>query len=395
MRELDTTLRSTEIVRAAVQSGMRYISIGGGTSAAKTYGSLIAVLCIVSTVDPPEEHPVISIISPTVPKIKQSTLRDWETIRKHEPLIVCINKTDRIYQYNGWTIEFVAFSDEGKARGPRRHIAIFDEANLFEWSIIDACLDRTYGTSFFTYNPTNRFQVHDLVEENPDISRHYRLTYKDNPYTPDALVQRIEGWKISNPRKYRVMGLGYLGKDEGLVYTDWNMGKFPSTRSGASRHGFGMDFGYTDNPTVLVEYQIEGQKLYVREHGYIPTPTVQLAIDMCADSPLRPGELFYCDRDTVMVNALRAAGYNAVKVDKPPDSIESGIALVKKYDIIVDSSSVNIIKELKSYSRKQVGDKFTTPIDADNHALDALRYAIVGPTQPQKGKQAGSVVWGM
>ena len=364
--------------------------MGGGTSAGKTYGGLIGVLIHCATVAPPASNPVFSIISPTVPKIKQTTLRDWEQIRIAEPACVRINKTDRIYQLNGWTIEFVAFDDEGKARGPRRMHALIDEANLFQWGIIESLLDRTAGTTIFTYNPTNRFEVHDLIEQSAsDVGIHFRLTFKDNKHVPEKTLRRILAWEHTNPRKWRVMGLGYLGKTEGLVYPDWNIGAFPESQN-VQRYMWGMDFGYTVDPTAIVEIAVLGNNAHLKQHFYSPTPTTDLAIEAIRLAGMDSRIALACERDEVMVNAITKAGYrNAFKIDKPPGSIKSGIGLVKNYNLIVDPASPDLIKEFKSYGKKEIGTDLYSedPIDADNHLMDAMRYAVMGYHNPPKTKK--------
>lgn len=375
---LDT---DTKVVRttlsclsAAGDAAVRYVFHQGGSSSGKTFGILIALYCYCATTQPPP-NPVVTVAGITVPHLKGGAMRDWETIARERPDIRLVNRTDRAWDVNGWRVEFTALDRPGKARGPRRELLYVNEANLHDRATIEQLEMRTAGAIVMDWNPTARFWAHDLFETTDQTARAYRTTYRDNPHVPAAVVAKLEGYRETDPRTWRIYGEGRTGVVEGLVYPEFAVGAFPdpAERDWGAR---GLDFGYTHDPTAGVEVAARGRDLHVRQWCYEPTPTAPGLIGIAhareVDGPL------WCDRDEVLVNALREAGFDARKVAKPPGSIEAGIALVRGYRLVIDPASRDLVRELTAYTRREVGGVYREPVDRHNHALDALRYAVMG-----------------
>jgi phage terminase large subunit len=84
---------------------------------------------------------------------------------------------------------------------------------------------------------------------------------------------------------------------------------------------------------------------------------------------------------------LRRYGYYVKPVDKGRDSINYGINILQQYNFKVTKRSTNLIKELRSYTwdKDRSGITLNKPVDAFNHAIDAIRYFAMMRLNTNKG----------
>lgn len=199
-------------------------------------------------------------------------------------------------------------------------------------------------------------------------------TYMDNLDNLDtSFLQEIENIKITNPVKYSstILG-GWLSKAEGVVYTNWKIGLFNPDQLQTS---FGQDFGYSIDPTTLVEVAIDKKrrKIYLKEHLYQKAMDTTQIFDV--DKAVCGVNMIVADsQEARLIDELKQRGLNIEPVVKGANSIRAGVALMQDYELIVDPTSINLIKELNNYvySNKTAN----LYIDAHNHILDAARYVI-------------------
>jgi len=194
--------------------------------------------------------------------------------------------------------------------------------------------------------------------------------YRDNfKNLSNSFIQNIEEIKRTNPSKYKhkVLG-GWIERAEGVIYNNWEYGKFEES----TLHGFGLDFGFSIDPTALVEVSISKKKkvIYVRLHTYklsLTTDQISTELNICKD------KLIVADSaEPRLIKELKNKGHNIKACKKGAGSITGGIDVIRNYKLIVDSESTDIGKELNNYIWHD--KKSSTPIDDYNHALDALRY---------------------
>jgi len=209
-------------------------------------------------------------------------------------------------------------------------------------------------------------------------------TYLDNKENlSESFLQQIEDTKIRRPEKYKhtILG-GWLDKAEGVIFTNWKVGQFKQIGSSV----FGQDYGFSTDPTTLVETSIDKQnkiiycKLHVYKTGLITSQIAELNKTICNNN-LIVGD----NAEPRLISELKAKGLNIVPTIKGADSVKYGISLIQDYDLIVDEESIDLIKELNNYCWLE--KKSETPIDKYNHAIDALRYAVSYQlAYPNKGK---------
>jgi phage terminase large subunit len=198
-------------------------------------------------------------------------------------------------------------------------------------------------------------------------------TYLDNIDNLDeSFINQVDRIKDTNPAKYdHVILGGWLDKAEGVVLTNWKIGEFKEI----AKSIYGQDFGFSVDPTTLVQTSIDkaNKRIYIKECVYAPKLTtsdiVKLNHRYAGDS------LIYADSaEPRLIAELKDMKCNIVEAKKGQGSISAGIAILQDYELIIDPNSTNIVKELNNYVWND--KKSGTPVDAYNHAIDSIRYAI-------------------
>ena len=225
--------------------------------------------------------------------------------------------------------------------------------------------------------------IQESVNTTKDNVTYIHTTYKDNiENLSESYLNQIENIKQRRPQKYKtqIMG-GWLNKAEGVIFTNWQIGKFKKV--GVSV--FGQDYGFND-PNTLVETNIDTTRkiIYLKEcfylNGLTTTEIARLNMKHATDN-LIIGDA----AEKRLIYELKQKGSNIVSSIKGAGSITYGISLLQDYDLIVDEQSINLIKELNNYSWLE--KKSNTPIDKYNHLIDAIRYAVSYQLQnPNRGK---------
>ncbi len=197
--------------------------------------------------------------------------------------------------------------------------------------------------------------------------------YRDNYNNlSKSFISNIEEIKRSNKSKYKhkVLG-GWIEKAEGVIYDNWEYGKFEES----TLHGYGLDFGFSIDPTALVEVSINKKKkvIYAMLHTYkagLTTSQISSELNICKD------KLIVADSaEPRLIAELKKLGHNIKKCKKGAGSITGGISKVREYKLVIDPNSIEIGKELNNYIWHDKKSK--TPIDEYNHALDSIRYICV------------------
>ena len=234
----------------------------------------------------------------------------------------------------------------------------------------------------------NRFFQDKGVQEGSNITKdnitYIHTTYLDNlDNLSESYLKQIENIKLRRPDKYKHQMLGgWLSKAEGVIFNNWKVGEFK--KIGVSV--FGQDYGFSADPSTLVETNIDSTNkiIYLKECFYLKGLTTTQILDLnkkYAGNSLIIGD----SAEPRLLFELKAKGCNIKPAIKGQGSITYGISLLQDYDLIVDETSLNLIKELNNYSWLEKKSK--TPQDKWNHIIDAIRYAISYQLQnPNRGK---------
>ena len=348
--------------------------IQGGTSAGKTFGILPVLI------DKAARHEgiEISVVAETIPHLRRGALKDFLKIMKWTGRFFedRFNKSLLRYEFaNGSVIEFFSADDSSKLRGARRDILYINECNNVTFDSYNELAIRTRKEVYLDFNPSNEFWVHKELKDEPD-SDFLILTYKDNEALDQSIIDQIEKNKEKAKTSsywanwWKVYGEGQLGMLEGVVFSNWK--QIDTIPKEAKLLGIGLDFGYTNDPTAIIEiYNYNGQRI-VNELVY---QTGLLNSDIAKLLPKHV--IVYADSsEPKSIDEIKRFGVTIKGVTKGKDSINYGIDVIQRNEYLVTSNSSNLIKELRAYvwDTDKQGNRLNKPIDFNNHAIDAFRY---------------------
>lgn len=366
--------------------------IPGGTSAGKTY-CILSVLINRAAKTPAIE---ISVVSETMPHLKRGAIKDFIKIMKqtgrwkrqhwHE--------TDKKYTFaNGAVIEFFSVDNEDKVRGPRRNVLYVNEANNIKWETFYQLLIRTDREIYIDYNPVSEFWVHhELIgKSNVEV---LTLTYKDNDALPKTIVKELESnlrkayynWKgdYDNPKNIRnaywanwckVYLFGKTGGLQGTIYNNYR--QVDNLPPEAILLGYGMDFGYTNDPTALAAIYYWNGQYFFHELLYEKGLKTKQLVERMKRLGVKKNATIFCDSaEPRLRDEIAEYGYNIRGAVKGRDSINFGIDILQGIILNVTKESTNMVKEFRNYvwEKDKSGKETNTPIDDYNHLMDAIRY---------------------
>ncbi len=348
--------------------------IQGGTSAGKTYGIIPILITKASTYANQE----ISIVAESIPHLRRGALKDFLRIMKSTNRFYeqRFNKSLLRYEFaNGSVIEFFSADDSSKLRGARRDILYINECNNVNFESYNELSIRTKKEVYLDFNPANEFWVHTELKGETD-SDFLILTYKDNEALDERIVKEIEKNRDKASTSaywanwWRVYGLGEIGMLEGVIFSNWKI--INTIPPEAKLVGIGLDFGYTNDPTAIIEvYNYNGQRI-VNELKY---QTGMLNSDIAKELP--KNVVVYADSsEPKSIDEIRRYGITIKGVTKGKDSINYGIDIMQQQEYLVTSQSTNLIKELRAYcwDQDKTGKQLNKPQGKQDHGIDALRY---------------------
>lgn len=340
----------------------------GGTSSGKTVAILQALNSIAIS-----ERCDILVVGQSIPNLKVGALKDQYDIIASSPelkmLITSENKTDRVFTFaSGSTMQFKSFIDFQDAKSGKRDYTFFNEINGISKQIFDEVHLRTRKRTFVDYNPNERFYIHDYIGQ-PDV-KFIRSWHEHNPFLSDKVRQKIENLKFEDEELWKVYARGLTGKIEGLIFRNWEV--IDEIPKDAQYIGTGMDFGFTNDPTAVIDVYRYNGELIVDEALYergLTNPDIYERID-------KSKEYWADSAEPKSIEELRRMGLRVSAVDKGKDSIINSIDVLKRFRMKITRRSFNLVKELNSYKWKtnREGKIENIPVDFMNHGIDALRY---------------------
>lgn len=367
-------LQRTTAINKILALKKRIKIIQGGTSAGKTFG----ILPILIDKAARQSGLEISIIAESIPHLRRGALRDFLKIMKWTNRFYDerFNKSHLKYEFaNGSFIEFFSADDSSKLRGARRDILYINECNNVNFEAYNELAIRTKREVYLDFNPANEFWVHTELKDESDAD-FIILTYKDNEGLDEGIVQQIEKNRLKASTSsywsnwWKVYGLGQLGQLQGAVFTNYKIiDKIPQD---ARLIGIGLDFGYTNDPSAIIEVYKHNETRILNEVKY---QTGMLNSDIAKVLP-KSIPVYADSAEPKSIADIQRYGITIKGVTKGRDSVNYGIDVMQAQSYLVTSNSTNLIKELRSYcwDVDKAGKRLNKPIDNFNHALDAVRY---------------------
>ena len=249
------------------------------------------------------------------------------------------------------------------------------EANELSFIEFQQLKMRTAKITILDYNPSF-LDDHWLCDLNKDKrTYHFITTYKDNPFLEQTIIDEIENLQHKNKSLWTIYGLGQQSQIEGLIFTNIEI---VEEMPFAKNKFIGMDFGFSNHPTAIVELIITADTIYVNELCYstemMGKDIIHLLKQKCTGR-----KIISESADPRLIAEIYNAGINIFPVKKPPGSVNAGINKMLEYRICITRNSYNAIKEFKNYTWRQDKDgKFLNePIDMYNHIVDSVRYVVL------------------
>ena len=238
-----------------------------------------------------------------------------------------------------------------------------------------------------TFNPWNEHHwIKARFFDNPDDETLALTTnYLCNEWLDDADLKVFETMRVNNPRRYRVAGLGDWGIVEGLIFENWEEKPFdvneirslPNVRS-----RFGLDFGYTNDPSALFCGLIDTtvKIIWVFDEMYQRGMSNEKIGETVTGMGYAKERITADCAEPKSIDRLRQLGLSHIQRSrKGKDSIKNGIDFLQEYHIIIHPKCVNFLTEISNYTwdtDTKTGKKLNVPIDDFNHLMDAMRYAF-------------------
>lgn len=369
------------------QSDKRIIIEQGGTRSGKTYNIL---MWIIFDYCAKNRGHIITICRKTYPALRATAMRDFFDILKTNGLYDenLHNKSSSEFKFKGNTIEFISLDKPTKIRGRKRDLLYINEANEITFEDWQQLIFRTTGRTIIDYNPSDEFHfIYDKIKPRDDVD-FFITTYKNNPFLSLDIVAEIERLKDIDPNYWRVYGLGEVGSSQSIIFRVTDCADIPETATFLS---YGMDFGFTNDPTTLVEIWKQGDDLFLKELLFKTGLT-----NRDIDTHLRllgveRKEIFADSAEPKSIEELYRMGWNIKPATKGQGSINIGIDMMKRYKIHITRDSLNMLKEFKNYkwAEDKNGVILNVPVDMFNHTIDAVRYGLYDKlARPNYGKYA-------
>lgn len=355
----------------------RIRAVSGGSSASKTISILIWLIGYAQHKE--VSNQIISVISESMPHLRKGAMRDFENIMRTQGYWEekRWNATNSVYTFPKNNIfEFFSADDSDKVRGPRRDVLFVNEVNNIGLETFTQLEIRTRKIIFLDWNPVSEFWWYT------DVAPFYHhdfliLTYKDN----EALLQsEVEAFEVHkrNPNRvnwWKVYGEGQLGEAEGRVYKNWQV--IDELPYEARLEGYGVDFGYTNDPTAIVaDYYYNGGHI-LHEITYTKQLSNRQITDILLNLP--PALVLADSAEPKSIDEIKSYGVSIVGALKGRGSVLQGIQYVQDQRVSVTKQSVNLLKEYRNYlwlTDPKSGKHLNDPAPINDHCMDAIRYAL-------------------
>ena len=349
----------------------------GGTRSGKTYAICQYLIHLLLTLKTPK---TITIARKTLPAIRASVYRDFMSILEQLGLLYqgSLNRSEFIFYYGKHKVEFISVDEPQKIRGRKRDILFVNEANELNYEDFRQLIMRTSGEVILDFNPSDPLHwIYDELMDRDDTQTFYS-TYKDNAFLEKEIIDEIERLRDKDEQYWRVYGMGERATfAEGMIYNNWKFidyEEFPESEN----IFLGLDWGYSNDPTAIVEIRKVKDNFYIKELCYQKAMTNQDIANFIKSKDY--GEIIvYCDSaEPKSINEIRSQGVLAKPSIKGQGSIQAGISFIKQYNIFVSNCSKNIKKEYQFYIWEVLkdGTKTNKPRDKYDHIMDAIRYGI-------------------
>ena len=380
----------TKALNKLLELDKRIRVVKGGSSAGKT----ICILLILIDYAIRNEGREISVVSESVPHLKRGAFKDFCKLLKGIGRYndSQLNKSVLKYTFtNGSYIEFFSTDQSDKLRGARRTDLYINECNNVPFDAYNQLAVRTSGTVWLDYNPSSLFWVDKEIIGQEDAD-YITLTYKDNEVLDQTIVKEIEKAKEKGKTStywanwWRVYGLGLQGSLEGVCIPDWK--EIDNIPQEARLLAYGMDFGYSVDPTTLIALY-KWNNAYIYDEVLYKKGMLNRDISRFLSQADIKENIVADSAEPKSIAELQGYGHNIHGVTKGRDSVVYGLNLMNQNEIYVTARSKNLKRELGGYvwAKDKEGNQLQKPTGLHPDCIDAARYVLTDQLEnPNKGE---------
>ncbi|MDX8400929.1 MAG: PBSX family phage terminase large subunit [Gallionellaceae bacterium] len=247
---------------------------------------------------------------------------------------------------------------------------------------------------WFSWNPENKDDPIDeflRCDNPPPDSIVVKANYRDNPWLPDVLKAEIEYDRNRDPDKYAHVWLGkYISHSSSRVFRNWSVDKFTAPRGSEFR--FGADWGFSNDPSVLVRGFVSGRTLYIDHEAYLVGCEINQLPDLFDTVP--ESNKWFITADSARpetISYMQKHGFPRMKsAKKGSGSIVEGVEFIRAHDVVIHPRCVHTIDEFTLYSYKtdkRTGEVTNLLEDKNNHVIDSIRYLLEGVRRAVKKRR--------
>jgi len=229
-----------------------------------------------------------------------------------------------------------------------------------------------YRQLIATFNPIgeNNWIYKNYFNRDIDDVKRYKYNYRSNNFLDSEYINELERLKEQDEELYRVFTLGEWGQLTGLIFPNWTTAK--KIPEGVTYYG--LDFGY-ENPTALIEVTQREDELYVKELIYKTHLTNSELIEEMKSLNIK-GTIIADSAEPNRIEEIYKAGFDIRPANKGKDSIRLGIDFLKRFKVyMVDSPNIEKERSTYAFKKDKKGEPLDEPVEYNNHAIDAIRYA--------------------
>ena len=380
----------TKALNKLLELDKRIRVVKGGTSAGKT----ICILLILIDYAIRNEGKEISVVSESIPHLRRGAFKDFCALLKGLGRYndSQINKSVLKYTFtNGSYIEFFSTDQSDKLRGARRTDLYINECNNVPFDAYNQLAVRTSGTVWLDYNPSSLFWVDKEIIGQEDAD-YITLTYKDNEVLDQTIVKEIEKARDKGKTStywanwWRVYGLGETGSLEGVCIPDWK--EIDNIPQEARLLAYGMDFGYSVDPTTLIGLY-KWNNAYIYDEVLYKKGMLNRDISRFLSQADIKENIVADSAEPKSIAELQGYGHNIHGVTKGRDSVVYGLNLMNQNEIYLTARSKNLKRELGGYvwAKDKEGNQLQKPTGLHPDCIDAARYVLTDQLEnPNKGE---------
>jgi len=354
----------------------------GGTGSSKSYSAaqffILKKLC-------GQTGKIIVIARKTLPALRKTAYRETVSLLDKYSIPYKENKTELEYKINGNILYFLSVDNPEKIKSLNTDDVWLEEPTEFTLEDFMQFYLRLQGQIYLTFNPidANHWIKTEIIDSGTydyfeDVS-----TYKDNPFLPERRKRKIENLINQDQNYYRIYACGEWGILKNIIYDRWSTFRKVKFKEDVKHIDgkkvdditYGLDFGYS-NPSALTEINWIENDFIAHELLYQDKLTNDELIERVKKiipEEERYREIYADHSEPDRINEFYHAGFNIHKARK---DVTAGIDFCKAHMLGITASSVNGIKELQSYKRREDkdGNVMEEPLKFNDHFCDSMRY---------------------